>query len=206
MRGNDSVRGNEFVRLSEFVRLNEFVRRNGFVRRSDSVRGNEFVRRNDFVRTCKTVRSKGITMDYRKYGRTFYIRGDRGDEIIGCILDVCKREHIRSATFSGIGGCSEAQIQTFLPEERAFETQTLSGMLELVSLTGSIVTDERDDLSQHSHAVFSYKEDGRHAVAAGHIKSITVLYTAEIELRPVDGGVISRRFDEETGTGFWSFN
>jgi hypothetical protein len=31
------------------------------------------------------------------------------------------------------------------------------------------------------------------------------LYTAEIELRPVVGGVITKRYDPETGTGFWSF-
>ena len=31
-------------------------------------------------------------MDYRKIGETVYIRIDRGDEIIGCILDVCQKE------------------------------------------------------------------------------------------------------------------
>jgi len=49
------------------------------------------------------------------------------------------------------------------------------------------------------------KDRSEHKMAAGHIKSITVLYTAEIELRPVIGGVIGRRHDPETGTGFWSF-
>ena len=43
-------------------------------------------------------------MDYRNYGGTFYIRADKGDEVIDCILDVCRREGIRSAIFSGIGG------------------------------------------------------------------------------------------------------
>ena len=42
-------------------------------------------------------------------------------------------------------------------------------------------------------------------MAAGHIKSMTVLYTAEIELRPVIGEVISIKHDPETGTGFWNF-
>lgn len=32
-----------------------------------------------------------------------------------------------------------------------------------------------------------------------------VLYTAEIELRPVLGGRIRRKYDPETGTGFWDF-
>ena len=144
-------------------------------------------------------------MDYRKYGGTVYIRMDKGDEIIGGILDVCRKEQIPSAVFSGIGGCGEAQIQTFLPETRAFETQTIRGMLELVSLTGNVVSDDHQELCHHTHAVFSYKDGDQHCMATGHIKSITVLYTAEIELRPVVGGVIQRQFDPETGTGFWSF-
>ncbi len=130
---------------------------------------------------------------------------DKGDEIIGRILDVCRNEQISSAVFSGIGGCSEAQIQTFLPEERTFETQTIRGMLELVSLTGNVISDSRHELCYHAHAVFSYKNGEQHCMAAGHIKSITVSYTAEIELRPVIGGTINRQFDPETGTGFWSF-
>ena len=144
-------------------------------------------------------------MDYRKIGETLYIRIDREDEIVGCILDVCKKEGVMSAVFSGIGGCSEAQIQTFLPETGTFETRTLSGMLELVSLTGNVVVDCQGELQHHTHAVFSYKIGKEHHVAGGHIKSITVLYTAEIELRPVIGGVIGRQFNPETGTGFWSF-
>ena len=144
-------------------------------------------------------------MDYRKYGDTIYIRMDKGDEIISGILGICKQEQIRSAVFSGIGGCSEAQIQTFLPESRTFETQILRGMLELVSLTGNVILSGQQELCHHTHAVFSYKDGDRHCMAAGHMKAITVLYTAEIELRPVIGGTIRRQFDPETGTGFWSF-
>ena len=144
-------------------------------------------------------------MEYRKYGDTIYIRMDKDDEIIGRVLDVCGKERISSAVFSGIGGCSRAEIQTFIPETKSFETQTLSGMLELTSLTGSIISDDQGELCHHTHAVFSYKDGGRHLVAAGHMKSITVLYTAEIELRPVVGGTIKRHYDPVTGTGFWSF-
>ena len=145
-------------------------------------------------------------MDYRIFNNTAYIRLDRGDEIIGNIMEICRKEHIGSAVFSGIGGCSKAEIQTFIPEAGAFETQSIEGMLELVSLNGNIVTDENGGYYPHTHAMFSFKKDGAHHTAAGHIKSITVLYTAEIELRPVVGGVIKRRSDPETGTGFWNFD
>lgn len=144
-------------------------------------------------------------MDYRKFGERYYIRMDRDDEIISGILNICKKENIRSAIFSGIGGCKEAEIQTFVPEIGSFEEQHISGMLELASLNGNVVTDETGNYYHHTHAVFAYKDGIKHCMAAGHMKSITVLYTAEIELRPVTGGTIKRKYDHETGTGFWDF-
>ena len=73
-------------------------------------------------------------MDYAKFDKTYYIRVDKGDEIISSVLSVCKKENIKSAIFSGIGGCSSAEIQTFIPETSSFETLKVTGMLELVSM------------------------------------------------------------------------
>lgn len=145
-------------------------------------------------------------MEYKKYGENYYVRLDRGDEIISSVLSICKTENIASATFYGIGGCSQAEIQTFIPEKGSFETETLSGMLELVSMSGNVALNENDELTHHTHAVFAYKSGEQHCTSGGHIKSVTVLYTAEIELRPVIGGSIRKKRDPETGTGFWSFH
>lgn len=157
-------------------------------------------------------------MEYKKIGETYYIRMDRGDEIIGNILEICRKESIPSAIFSGIGGCSNAELQVFIPESGSFETETIEGMLELVSLNGNVVSGDDGQLYHHTHALFSFKgenrdvdnivgghQDGQHGMAGGHLKSTTVLYTAEIELRPTIGGSIGRKFDPETGTGFWNF-
>ena len=103
-------------------------------------------------------------MDYRKFGECYYIRMDRNDEIISTILEICKKENIRSATFSGIGGCKDAEIQTFIPETGSFEEQRISGMLELVSLNGNVVTGENNTCYHHTHAVFSYKDGERHCM------------------------------------------
>ena len=143
-------------------------------------------------------------MDYRKLGNTFYLRCDRKDEIVSSILSLCQKEHIRSATFNGIGGCSSAALQIFDPDAGVFHTEEKTGMLELVSLMGNVVSDEEGSLSHHTHALFSFVENGEHKVLAGHLKETVVLYTTEIELRPVEG-VIGRKYDPETGTGFWSF-
>lgn len=143
-------------------------------------------------------------MEYRIMGQAVYVRMDRGDEIIESLLSICRKEGIRSATYSGIGGCASAAIQTFDPLAGAFHTEEKRGMLELVSLMGNIICGADGALHHHTHALFSYVEGGEHRVIAGHLKQSVVLYTAEIELRPADG-VISCKRDPETRTGFWSF-
>ncbi|MCR5132153.1 MAG: DUF296 domain-containing protein [Prevotella sp.] len=144
-------------------------------------------------------------MEYKKIGETYYLRMDRDDEVIEKILEVCRRELIPSAVFTGIGGCKSAELQVFIPESGSFETERLEGMLELVSLNGNVVSGDDGELFHHTHALFSFKKNGEHGMAGGHLKSTIVLYTAEIELRPTVGGEIRRKFDPETGTGFWDF-
>lgn len=143
-------------------------------------------------------------MDSKKMGNTWYIRLDRGDQLVSSLMGLCEKEGIGSAVFTGIGGCGTADLQTFIPETGMFETQHLEGTLELINVTGNIVSDEDGSLFHHTHAILSFKKDGRHEIAAGHVKEMVVLYTAEIELRPVQG-VIHRNYDPETGTGFWAF-
>ena len=144
-------------------------------------------------------------MEYRKIGTTYYVRMDRGDEVVSGLIEVCRREGIASAIFTGIGGCGSAELQVFIPETGEFETERIEGMLELVSLNGNVVRDDNGQLFHHTHALFSFKQDGQHGIAGGHLKATTVRYTAEIELRPTIGGAITRKFDPETGTGFWNF-
>ena len=144
-------------------------------------------------------------MEYKKIGGNYYIRMDRGDRVVEGILGICHSEGIKSAIYSGIGGCSSAQIQTFIPEKGEFETEEVQGMLELVSLMGNVVTDRENEIHHHTHAMFAYKDSGGHQTIGGHLKETTVLYTAEIELRPTVGGYIGRKYNEETGTGFWEF-
>ncbi|MBQ7569148.1 DUF296 domain-containing protein [bacterium] len=144
-------------------------------------------------------------MDYKKLGTKYYIRVDRGEEIVSSILEVCRRESIASATFMGIGGCQSADIQTFNPVLGQFSTEHAEGMLELISFMGNVISDDAGELYYHAHAMYSMVENGQHRVIAGHLKSSTVLYTAELELNPVEGGVIRRKPDPETGTGFWAF-
>ena len=110
-------------------------------------------------------------MEYKKIGETYYVRMDRGDEIISNLLDICRKESIPSAIFSGIGGCSSAELQVFIPETGSFETEQLDGMLELVSLNGNVVSGDDSQLYHHTHALFSFKKDGARASMASLVSA-----------------------------------
>ncbi|WP_035421708.1 PPC domain-containing DNA-binding protein [Fructilactobacillus florum] len=144
-------------------------------------------------------------MQYKQLGQTIYLRVDKGEEILTQILKVCADADIKSATFSGIGACQAAVLSTYLPNRNDFTDHHLSGMLELVSLSGN-VTFDGEALYQHAHATFSeLGRDGEPHVVAGHLTSATVMYTGEITIQPM-AGVIPRKFDDNVGITVWDLD
>ncbi len=137
-------------------------------------------------------------MEYRKIGDNYYIRMDRGDEIICNLLEICEKESIPSAVFSGIGGCQSAELQVFIPETGSFETEQLEGMLELVSLNGNVVRDDDGKLFHHTHALFSFKKDGQHGMAGGHLK--TTIVNCVLLLVVLSEGSLTLRLVLDSGT------
>ncbi len=144
-------------------------------------------------------------MDYRNFNNTYFIRMDKGDEIISRILEVCRTEGISSCTYSGIGGCGSIEIRAYYEETDEFKTRKVERIMELVTLSGNVITDEKGELCHHTHAVLSYNEGDEHCIIAGHMESILVSHVAEIELHPVIGGRLIKRTDPVTGLGSWGF-
>ena len=143
-------------------------------------------------------------MDYKKFGDSIYVRFNRGDEIISGIMNICRKEKVLSATYSGIGCCSDIVVSSYIPEKDEFLEHKKSGVLELASFIGNISADDNDEIFHHTHAMFTYHDENYNlATTGGHLLSATVLYTAEIEIRPVQNGVIRRKQDEITGITVW---
>ena len=145
-------------------------------------------------------------MDYKKIGNTIYARFDKGDEVLEGILNICKKENILSAIFSGIGGCGDVTVSTYIPEKNDFITHNKTGLLEMISLSGNISANENDEIFEHTHAMFSYLENGEVKFLGGHLTRAVVSYTAEIEIRPVQNEIIRRKQDEITGITVWKLN
>lgn len=144
-------------------------------------------------------------MDYKKYGNSIYARFDKGDEILSLIMDICRKEHILSATYSGIGCCSDIVVAAIIPENNEFMEHKKSGVLELTSLMGNITSDAQDTIYHHTHAMFTYHNSNNElSTIGGHLTKAVVLYTAEIKITPVENGVIRRKKDNQTGISVWN--
>jgi hypothetical protein len=144
-------------------------------------------------------------MDYKLIGNEYYIRIDKGEDIISSILKVCHTEKVATAHFRGIGCCGKIDIQTYIPDKKEFVSHIKNGIFELLSIDGNISPDN-GDLFLHSHASFSYLDkDNEIKMIGGHLKEGIVEYTAEIILTPAKEN-ISRMIDEKTGISVWKLN
>ena len=83
-------------------------------------------------------------MEYRKFGSTYILRIDRGEEILASITTLCNAEKIRLGSVSGIGAVGEVTLGVFNREKFAYESTTYTGDYEIASCSGTITTKEGD--------------------------------------------------------------
>lgn len=144
-------------------------------------------------------------MEYRKFGERYYIRMDKGDEILSSLSEICACEGIKTAKINGIGGCQKAVVGVFDLEKKDYDREEVNAMLELISLDGNVTYYESKPYI-HAHATFAYQtQDGRSAVLSGHLLEAVIGLTGEIILTPANG-VITRRFDDTLGIRIWEFS
>lgn len=144
-------------------------------------------------------------MEYKKMSGRIYIRMDKGDEVIAGLRQVCQELKIKSATFQGIGACDQVIVGTYIPAKQEFLQHERNGMLEMVSLQGNVVTNDKEEFVEHAHGMFSYlrQESGEMAYLGGHLLSAWVSYTAEIALDIVEDRYIGQQFEPVTGINVW---
>ena len=139
-------------------------------------------------------------MDYRKFGSTYMLRIDVGEEIIESLKAVCAREGIRLAQVSAIGAADKASVGVYDLAEKRYHREDLEGFMEIANLSGS-VTEMNGEPYIHLHATLA---DQRNVVHGGHVISMRVGATCEMFVQVLDGSV-TREQDEGLGINLWKF-
>ena len=139
-------------------------------------------------------------MDYRRFGNTYLVRMDVGEEIIEQLKSLCRSENIRLAQVDAIGAVRQAVIGVYDLEEQAYHREDLEGLMEIAGLQGS-VTRMNGEVYPHLHVTLAGQDNKVHA---GHVIGLIVGATCEMFVRVLDGEV-SRERDEEIGINIIRF-
>ncbi len=139
-------------------------------------------------------------MDYRKFGNTYMLRIDVGEEIVDSLKEMCAREGIRLAQVSAIGAADRAAVGVYDLAEKQYHREDLEGFMEIANLSGS-VTAMNGEPYIHLHATLA---DQRNAVHGGHVISMRVGATCEMFVQVLEGSV-TREKDEGLGINLWKF-
>ena len=139
-------------------------------------------------------------MQYKRFGDTFMIRIDYGEEIMENLLAVCEKEGILLGQVSAIGAADHAAIGVYDLQTQSYHREDLDGFMEIASLAGS-VTSMNGKPYIHLHVTLA---DQNHTVHGGHVIEMRVGATCEMFVRAMDGEV-TREKNPELGINLWTF-
>ncbi len=124
-------------------------------------------------------------MDYRQgqTGRIFCIRFDEGDDLLGNLLDLLRKEEVRQGWFHVIGGLREAQVVTG-PREPVMPPEPVWAELDTARETlgtGTVFWDG-DEPKVHLHAAMGHHGDTLTACVRKGTRVYLILEVVLIEI------------------------
>ena len=139
-------------------------------------------------------------MEYRKFGNTYIVRMDPGEEILTQVKELALAEHIRLASVQALGAVNDFTVGVFKTDEKKYYSNSFQGSYEIVSLTGTINT---MDGAFYCHLHMSAGDD-RGRVVGGHLNRAVVSATCEMVVTALPG-TVDRAFSPEVGLNLFRF-
>lgn len=111
--------------------------------------------------------------------KTFAVVLMTGEEVMACLGDFARREHLTAAQFTAIGAFSEAAIAYFDWERKEYQRIPVREQVEVASLVGDVAVGPDGAPAIHAHVVLG-RRDG--SAMAGHLMDAHVRPTLEVIL------------------------
>lgn len=140
-------------------------------------------------------------MEYKKFGDTYFVRIDRGEEILASLAALCKKEDIRLASVEALGAVDRAVVSVYDVPSKTFFKKEFNEPMEISNLCGT-ATRKEGEVYLHLHATLCDKNLAAHG---GHANELWVSATCEMVVRAIPGEV-GRRLNEELGLNQFLFS
>ena len=140
-------------------------------------------------------------MEFRKFGDTYIVRMDRGEEILSTLTELCRQEDIRLAQVDALGAVDHAVVSVYDVPTKTFYKKEFNEPMEISNLCGTVSRKE-GQVYIHLHATVCDKNLTAHG---GHANELRVSATCEMVVRVLPGEV-GRRLDEKIGLNMFQFD
>lgn len=125
--------------------------------------------------------------------RVWIVVLQRGEEVKDAILQVIKREGIENASFVALGAFEKAVLGYFDWQEKKYQEIPVEEQVEVISLMGDVVPDEKGAPSFHAHTVLG-RRDG--STRGGHLIKGHVRPTLEVTVTELPAHLTRRKHPE----------
>ena len=140
-------------------------------------------------------------MEYRKYGKRYVIRIDRGEEVTAKLQELCEKEDIRLASVEGLGAADHVVVGLYNVEKKKYKKRVFDEEMEISSLIGNI-TMQGKKVYHHIHVTVCNADL---QAFGGHLNECRISGTCELFLTVLDGQV-GRKYDDVTGLNLFDFS
>jgi predicted DNA-binding protein with PD1-like motif len=113
-----------------------------------------------------------------------------GEEAKQSLLEIAKKEKIEDASFVALGAFAKATVAYFDWKKKKYQDIPVDEQVEVITLVGDIVPDEKGKASLHAHTVLG-RSDG--STRGGHLQEGHVRPTLEITITEIPAHLTRRK-------------
>ena len=139
-------------------------------------------------------------MQYRKFGGKYFVRIDKGEEVISQLKILCEKENIKLAEVRALGATNDYTVSVFDVKAGKYKADHHTEYAEITSLWGTVTT-MNGEFYAHIHMTAG-AADGK--VYGGHLSEVKISATCEMIVEPSEG-IIERKFNDEVGLNLFEF-
>ena len=115
---------------------------------------------------------------------------DSGEEAKAALIDFARRENVKAASFVALGAFKRAIVAYFDWVQKKYKPIPVEEQVEVITLAGDIVRDEKDEPDLHAHTVLGLP-DG--STRGGHLLEGHVRPTLEVTITETPGHLVRRK-------------
>ena len=145
-------------------------------------------------------------MQFQRFENKYFVRMDKGEEIISTLKNLCEKEKIALAEVKALGAVDDFDVGLFDVKEKKYHRNHFQFPAEITSLWGTVTTKD-GEVYLHIHMSAG---DSEGKVFGGHLNSAVVSATCEMIIDDVSanstkGFTVERKFSDEVGLNLFEF-